>query len=110
MTGRAAIPRLGISVGPGSVVDFMTNEAYVLFPFRGRERKEVLGSVVGLAFDRFLEQPGRSTAKLKAIVKAVGDGHLRLYSKDRPLQLGCGSQASTRASTLLPDRTCSTCT
>ncbi|MGZ8631433.1 MAG: DUF4012 domain-containing protein [Actinomycetota bacterium] len=92
VTGRATIPSLGVSIGPGSVVDFMTNEAYTLFPFRGRERKTVLGAVVGQAFDRFLEQPGRSTAKLKAIAKAVGEGHLRLYSTDpalqRALQLG----------------------
>ncbi len=86
VTGRATIPSLGVSIGPGSVVDFMTNEAYTLFPFRGRERKTVLGAVVGQAFDRFLEQPGRSTAKLKAIAKAVGDGHLRLYSTDPTLQ------------------------
>ncbi|MGH2541084.1 MAG: DUF4012 domain-containing protein, partial [Actinomycetota bacterium] len=86
VTGRASIPSLDVSIGPGSVVDFMTNEAYTLFPFRGRERKTVLGEVVGHAFDRFLAQPGRSTAKLKAIAKAAGDGHLRLYSTDPSLE------------------------
>ncbi len=86
VTGRASIPSLDVSIGPGSVVDFMTNEAYTLFPFRGRERKTVLGTVVGHAFDRFLAQPGRSTEKLKAIAKAAGDGHLRLYSTDPSLE------------------------
>jgi hypothetical protein len=68
------------------VVDFMTNEAYTLFPFRGRERKAVLGAVVGEAFDRFLAQPGSPTEKLRAIVRSVAAGHLRLYTIDDTTQ------------------------
>jgi hypothetical protein len=90
VTGPAEVPALDVTVRAGTVVDFMTNEAYTLFPFRGRERKAVLGAVVGEAFDRFLGQPGRSTAKLRAIVNAMAAGHLRLYTTDRRMQSALG--------------------
>lgn len=86
VTGPAEVPSLGVSIRAGTVVDFMTNEAYTLFPFRGRERKAVLGAVVGEAFDRFFEQPGKPTEKLKAIVRSVAAGHLRMYTTDDTTQ------------------------
>jgi len=86
VTGPAVVPSLGVSVRAGTVVDFMTNEAYTLFPFRGRLRKAVLGAVVGEAFDRFLAQPRSPTEKLKAIVRSVATGHLRLYTTDGTTQ------------------------
>jgi hypothetical protein len=86
VTGPAEVPALDVTIRAGTVVDFMTNEAYTLFPFRGRERKVVLGAVVGEAFERFLSQPGRSTAKLRAIVNAVAAGHLRLFTSDPAMQ------------------------
>jgi hypothetical protein len=99
VTGPAEVPALDVTIRPASVVDFMTNEAYTLFPFRSRERKAVLGAVVGEAFDRFLSQPGRSTAKLRAIVDSVADGHLRLYTTDEQMQAalaGAGVDSALR--------------
>ena len=86
VTGPAVVPSLGVSIRAGTVVDFMTNEAYTLFPFRGRLRKAVLGAVVGEAFNQFLAQPGSPTDKLEAIVRSVAAGHLRLYTTDATSQ------------------------
>jgi hypothetical protein len=70
------------------VVDFMANEAYILFPSAARERKGLLGKVVGLAFARFLAARGEGPDKIEAIADAITEGHLKVYSSDPVVQKG----------------------
>ncbi len=88
VTGPATIPSLGATVNADNVVTFTTNEAYVRFARAGKARKEALGSVAGAAFDEFLTQPGDALPKLKAVGRAVADGHLKVYSTDPAFQEG----------------------
>ena len=88
VTGPAEIPSLGVKVDARSVVDFMSNEAYVAYAGTPRIRKQVLSDVVGLAFDRFLATRGEGVKKVEAISTAVAGGHLKLYSTDETIQRG----------------------
>lgn len=88
VTGPAEVPHLGITVGSGTVVDLLANEAYIRFANQGKARKAVLGAVAGLAFERFLEQPGQALAKLKAVGRSVSDGNLKVYSTDPTFEQG----------------------
>ena len=67
VTGPAEIPSLGVTLDKDSVVDFIANEAYILFPQAAKDRKGVLGRVVGFAFARFLAARGEGAAKIEAI-------------------------------------------
>lgn len=91
VTGPAEIPSLGITLDAGSVVDFMANEAYILFPEAAKDRKGVLGRVVGFAFARFLAARGEGPAKVEAIADAVTSGHLKMYSTDPSFERGLTS-------------------
>lgn len=91
VTGPAEIPSLGITLDAGSVVDFMANEAYILFPEAAKDRKDVLGRVVGFAFARFLAARGEGPDKVEAIADAVTGGHLKLYSTDPSFERGLTS-------------------
>jgi Protein of unknown function (DUF4012) len=88
VTGPLDIPSLGVTVTTRSVVRFVSNEAYILFPRSGKERKGVLGAVVGEAFDRFLSERDDPLAKVKAISRAVAGGHLKLYTTDPDIERG----------------------
>jgi hypothetical protein len=71
-----------------SVVDFLTNESYVLLPTAGEERKSLLGDVVGLAFDRFLATKAAGVEKVRAITDSVAEGHLKLYVREPQIERG----------------------
>ncbi|HSD49474.1 MAG TPA: DUF4012 domain-containing protein, partial [Actinomycetota bacterium] len=88
VTGPATIPSLGVSVDARSVVDFMANEAYVLYPSAAKERKGVLGLLVGQAFERFLAQRSDQQRKIDSIADAIAGGHLKFYSTDPTIQRG----------------------
>jgi hypothetical protein len=88
VTGPLDIPSLGVTVTARSVVRFVSNEAYILFPKSSKERKGVLGAVVGEAFNRFLSERYNPLAKVKAISRAVARGHLKLYSTDGDIERG----------------------
>ena len=91
VTGPAEIPSLDITLDARSVVDFMANEAYILFPQAAKDRKGVLGKLVGFAFARFLAARGEGPAKVEAIADAVTGGHLKVYSTDPATQRGLTS-------------------
>jgi hypothetical protein len=88
VAGPARIPSLDVTLNARSVVDFLANEAYVLLPTAGEERKSLLGDVVGIAFDRFLAARGSGVEKVRAITDSVADGHLKLYVRNPQVQGG----------------------
>jgi hypothetical protein len=88
VTGPAVIPSLDVSVDARSVVDFMANEAYVLYPSAAKERKGVLGQLVGQAFTRFLAERADQQRKLDSIADAIAGGHLKFYSTNPTIQRG----------------------
>ena len=91
VTGPAEISSLDITLDAHSVVDFMANEAYILYPQAAKDRKGVLGRLVGFAFARFLAARGEGPAKVEAIADAVTGGHLKVYSTDPLTQRGLAS-------------------
>lgn len=91
VTGPAQIPSLGVTLDKDSVVDFIANEAYILFPQAAKDRKGVLGRVVGFAFARFLAARGEGAAKIEAIAEAVTGGHLKVFSDDPSIEEGLAS-------------------
>jgi len=91
VTGPAEISSLDITLNAHSVVDFMANEAYILYPEAAKDRKGVLGRLVGFAFARFLAARGEGPAKVEAIADAVTGSHLKVYSTDPTVQQGLAS-------------------
>jgi hypothetical protein len=89
VSGPAEVPKTGITVDAGSVVDFVTNEAYSLFHVSS-ERKRVLGAVAGAVLGRFLGPGtiGDPIAAGQALVEAAGRGHLVLHATDPEVQAG----------------------
>ncbi len=88
VAGPAEVPSLDVTMNARSVVDFLTNEAYVLLPTAGEERKSLLGDVVGIAFDRFLATRASGVEKVRAITDSVAEGHLKLYVGDPQIERG----------------------
>jgi hypothetical protein len=88
VAGPAEVPSLDVTMNARSVVDFLTNEAYVLLPTAGEERKSLLGDVVGIAFDRFLTTKASGVDKVRAITDSVAEGHLKLYVRDPQIERG----------------------
>ena len=64
VTGPATEPSVGVQVAARTVVDFLSNEAYVLFE-TPTDRKAVLGDVVGVAFDGFLADTSEGVGKVE---------------------------------------------
>src|SRR5918996_1390649 len=88
-TGPAEIPGIGVTVDAGTVVPFVTNEAYVRFP-DSVERKRVLGDVAGEVLGRFLNAGASDdpVAAARALIEAAAGGHLRFHSTDPAVQRG----------------------
>jgi hypothetical protein len=86
-TGPAEIPGIGVTVDAGSVVPFVTNEAYVRFP-DSVERKQVLGDVAGQVLGRFLNAGASDdpVASGRALIEAAALGHLHFHSTDPRVQ------------------------
>ena len=87
ITGPATVPGLGIRVNARSIVDFLSNEAYVLFESPS-DRKALLGDVVGVAFEGFLAERTEQANKVAAMSAVVAGGHLKFYLADPTLQRG----------------------
>lgn len=85
--GPADVPG-GVTLDAGSVVDYVTNEAYEQFDSED-ERKAVLGSVAAATLEGFLdvgadlEEPGRLVEALGGLASA---GHLRVHATDPDVQ------------------------
>lgn len=88
VTGPKTIPGLDVRLGADNVVDFTANEAYVRFARQGKARKEVLGQVVGAAFDSFIQHSGESLPKLTALAHATSRGHIKIYTVDPAFEEG----------------------
>lgn len=87
VSGPVDLPQTEITLDATSVVSFMTNEAYSLFPDRAA-RKRVLGAVADQVLGRFLmgEATSNPAGSLRALAEAAGRGHLLLHSTDPEVQ------------------------
>jgi hypothetical protein len=92
-TGPVEVPRYGIDVDAGSVVSFVANEAYSVFP-DPTSRKRILGDVAEAAFTRFLAKPTAELRDLRLLLRAARDRHLQVYSADPAMQGGLGATSS----------------
>lgn len=81
VSGPVRVPSLDRTLGPATVVPFVTVEAYGLYEDQAT-RKRVLGEVAQAAFERFLSRETASPEDLRALVRTAADGHLLLYSVD----------------------------
>jgi Protein of unknown function (DUF4012) len=86
-TGPVEVLGYGIRIDADTVVPFTTNEAYSVFK-DSNTRKRILGDVARAAFGRFLNQPSTDTVDLRALIDAVSDGHILVYSPDDSMQEG----------------------
>ncbi len=99
VTGTARVARPPLDVDEGNVVPLLANRAFTRFP-DARTRKAVLGDVARAVFDRFLSLGGHAVPKLRAIGRAVGEGHLQIYTTDAEMQTaltGAGLDGGLRA-------------
>jgi hypothetical protein len=70
-----------------NVVPFVTNEAYALFPTND-QRKLVLGSVAQAVLQGFLDQQGPALPRIRALLRAFDDGHVKAWSTDANMEEG----------------------
>jgi hypothetical protein len=87
VSGPVDVPQTDVTLDAASVVPFMTNEAYSLFP-DSTARKRVLGAVADQVLGRFLmgEATSDPAGSLRALTEAAGRGHLLFHSTDREVQ------------------------
>jgi hypothetical protein len=81
VTGEVQVPGISAVLDSGSVVEYVTNEAYNAFT-DSRTRKRVLGDVAEGVFDRFLRGglSGGPEAAGRSLIDAAAGGHLMLHS------------------------------
>jgi hypothetical protein len=86
IAGPAEVPGHG-TLDAGSVVAYVANEAYAEFDSPD-ERKEVLGAVAAITFERFLEHGAEASpiAALERLGSLLAGGHLLLHAVDPDLQ------------------------
>jgi hypothetical protein len=87
LSGPTEVSEYGVTLDGGSVVRFVTNEAYDTFE-DATERKEVLGEVAAATFGRFLAgdvevAPQATVSRFAELVEA---GHLLAYAADSSTQ------------------------
>lgn len=89
LSGPVEHPAFG-TLDAGSVVDYVTNEAYAEFDDPD-ERKQVLGAVAATTFEGFL-RTGTGTDGTREVVDRLGQlvagGHLLLHAADDDIQAG----------------------
>jgi hypothetical protein len=85
VTGTVRLSRPALAVNERNVVPLLSNRAFARFPDPA-VRKSVLGDVARAVFDRFLALDGRAVPRLRAVVRAVGEGHLKIYAVDPAMQ------------------------
>jgi hypothetical protein len=86
-TGPVQLPGYDVEIDADNVVAFTTNEAYSLLtdPF---QRKQVLGDVARVAFERFVTQPSPDTGDLAGFLEAASGRHIQVFSDDPVMQRG----------------------
>jgi hypothetical protein len=87
LAGPAEVPGYGVTLDSGSVVSFVTNEAYAEFE-SADERKAVLGAVSAATLGRFLEGGIDAPAGqlVSTFASIVSGGHLLVYATDPDVQ------------------------
>ncbi|MCX8203884.1 MAG: DUF4012 domain-containing protein, partial [Nitrososphaeria archaeon] len=85
VTGPIRVPGLARTLGPATVVPFVTVEAYGLYEDQAT-RKRVLGEVAHAALTRFLASETVGAEGLRGLIRAAARGHLLLYVADPEIQ------------------------
>jgi hypothetical protein len=85
VTGRVRLSRPPLVVTDENIVPLLSNRAFALFP-DPRIRKALSGDVALAVFDRFLSLDGRAVPRLRALGRAIAEGHLKIYSVDPSMQ------------------------
>jgi Protein of unknown function (DUF4012) len=81
VTGRIHVEIPPIDLTHENIVPLLSNRAFALFP-DPVERKAVLGEAARAVLDRFLSIRGRTVPKLRALGRAVSEGHLKIFASD----------------------------
>jgi hypothetical protein len=86
-SGPVEEPVTGVRLDAGTVVRFVTNEAYTLLP-DDDARKRVLGNVAGQVLAHYLSGGARDdpVSAARGLFQAGGDGHLLLHATDPEVQ------------------------
>jgi hypothetical protein len=87
VTDPVEVGTTGIELTDSNIVRFVSNQAYSLFE-TNEQRKLVLGRVAEAVLGGFLSQGGDPQAKLRALSRALDDGHVLVWSTDRDMQRG----------------------
>lgn len=87
VTGTVRLSRPPLVVTDENVVPLLSNRAFALFP-DPQIRKALSGEVALAVFDRFLSLEGRAVPRLRALGRAIVEGHLKIYSVDPSMQNG----------------------
>jgi hypothetical protein len=84
--GPAEVPGTRVTLDAGTLVPFVTNEAYSRFP-NSSARKRILGVVAGEVLARFFSgASGDPSTAGHALVDAASGGHLLLHATDPDVQ------------------------
>ena len=81
VTGRVRVDVPPIDLTHENIVPLLSNRAFALFPDPA-ERKAVLGEAARAVLDRFLSIRGRTVPRLRALGRAVSEGHLKIFASD----------------------------
>lgn len=87
LTGPTAVGNTGIELTDRTIVPFTTNEAYAFFD-TSEERKLVLGRVAQAVLRGFLAEQGDDLRRVRALLNAFDDGHVKVWSADPGMQSG----------------------
>ncbi len=88
VTAPVHVGQTGIEVSEHNVVPFVANEAYALFVHTNEERKLVLGRVAQAVVHGFLKQHGQDVPRLRALLSAFSNGHVKAWSADPSMEEG----------------------
>jgi len=88
VTDPVHVGETGIEVSEHNVVPFVANEAYSLFVHTSEERKLVLGGVAQAVVHGFFEQHGQDLPRLRALLDAFSNGHVKAWSTDPSMEAG----------------------
>jgi len=86
-TDPVTVAGTGVRITSRNVVPFTTNQAYAFFR-TDDERQLVLGRAAKLVLDSFLAKRGDDLARLKALMNAFDDGHVKVWSNLPAMQRG----------------------
>ncbi len=87
VTDPVPVGTSGLTLNEHTIVPFTTNRAYAMFD-TNEERKLVLGRVAKAVLDGFLSQDGDPQARIRALLGAFDDGHVKVWSADEQMQAG----------------------